>query len=195
LIISPDFYRAVQRPSVQVVTESLEAVEPRGVRTRDGVVHELDVLVLATGCRTDQFIRPTEVYGRDGRNLATVWAKRPSAYLSIAVPHFPNFFLLNGPNSPVGNFSLIDVAERQMEYALQLVELIRKGECREIAPTELAAIEFEEARSAATQRTVWTTGCRSWYLDDRGIPASWPWRMERFRAEMSAPDLTAFERR
>jgi cation diffusion facilitator CzcD-associated flavoprotein CzcO len=195
LIISPDFYRAVQQPGVQVVTEGIEAVEPRGVRTRDGALHELDVLVLATGFRTDQFIRPTEVFGRDGRNLASIWAKRPSAYLSIAVPHFPNFFLLNGPNSPVGNFSLIDVAERQMEYTLQLVELLRKGECREIAPTELAAIEFEEARSAATQRTVWTTGCRSWYLDDRGIPASWPWRMERFRAEMSAPDLSAFERR
>jgi cation diffusion facilitator CzcD-associated flavoprotein CzcO len=195
LIISPDFYRAVQSPNVRVVTEGIETLEERGIRTRDGVLHELDAIVFATGFRTDQFIRPTEVFGRDGLRLADVWAKRPSAYLSVAVPQFPNFFLLNGPNSPVGNFSLIDVAERQMEYALQLVELLRAGECREIAPREIAATQFEEARSAATQRTVWTTGCRSWYLDDRGVPASWPWRMERFRAEMRAPDLTAFERR
>lgn len=195
LIISPDFYRAVQSPNVQVVTEGIETIEERGVRTRDGALHELDVIVLATGFRTDQFIRPTEVFGRGGVRLADVWGKRPSAYLSVAIPQFPNFFLLNGPNSPVGNFSLIDVAERQMEYALQLVELLRAGECREIAPSELAAAEFEEARTAATQRTVWTTGCRSWYLDDRGVPASWPWRMERFRAVMREPDLNAFERR
>jgi cation diffusion facilitator CzcD-associated flavoprotein CzcO len=194
LIISPDFYRAVQQPNVEVVTEGIEVIEPRGVRTRDGRLVELDVLVLATGFRTDRFIRPTSVIGRDGLSLSELWSKRPSAYYSVAIPQIPNFFLLNGPNSPVGNFSLIEVAELQMDYILQLVELLRTGQCRALAPSESAATHFEEVRSAATQRTVWTTGCRSWYLDDRGIPASWPWTMAKFRAEMRAPDLSAFER-
>jgi cation diffusion facilitator CzcD-associated flavoprotein CzcO len=194
LIISPDFYRAVQRPNVAVVTEAIETIEARGVRTRDGALHELDVLVLATGFRTDRFVRPTAVVARDGRSLADLWAKRPSAYFSVAVPQVPNFFLLNGPNSPVGNFSLIEVAELQMGYILQLVELLRAGQCREIEPSESAATSFENARSVATQRTVWATGCRSWYLDDRGIPASWPWTMAQFRADMRAPDLSAFVR-
>jgi len=194
LIISPDFYQAVQRANVDVVIEGIEVVEPRGVRTRDGELHELDVLVLATGFRTDRFVRPTAVIGRNGLELSDLWSKRPSAYYSVAIPQIPNFFLLNGPNSPVGNFSLIEVAELQMDYILQLVELLRTGQCRALAPSESAATDFEQARSAATQRTVWTTGCRSWYLDDRGIPASWPWTMARFRAEMRAPDLSAFER-
>jgi cation diffusion facilitator CzcD-associated flavoprotein CzcO len=195
LVISPDFYRAVQSPNVDVVTEGIEAIEAHGVRSRDGQQRELDVIVLATGFRTDRFVRPTTVIGRDGRSLDDMWSQRPSAYLSVAVPHVPNFFLLNGPNSPVGNFSLIEVAELQMGYVLQLVELLRRAECRELCPSESAAISFEAERTAATSRTVWTTGCRSWYLDDRGIPASWPWPMARFRAEMQAPDLTAFERR
>jgi cation diffusion facilitator CzcD-associated flavoprotein CzcO len=193
LVISPDFYRAIQQPNAQLVTESIERVEAGGVRTRDGQLHELDVLVLATGFRTDRFVRPAEVIGSRGRRLDDVWGRHPSAYLSVGVPGFPNFFLLNGPSSPVGNFSLIEVAELQMRYVLQLVALLRSGRCREICPSEAAAVSFEAERSAATKNTVWTTGCRSWYLDDRGIPASWPWPMSHFRERMREPDLSAFE--
>ena len=195
LIVSPDFYQAIRKPSAEVVTEAIEAIEPEGVRTRGGRLHALDVLVLATGFRTDRFVRPTEVVGRDGRRLAQVWRDWPTAYFSVALPGFPNFFMLNGPSSPVGNFSLIEVAELQMNYALQLVERLRRGSCREICPSEDAAARFEEARVAATKNTIWTTGCKSWYLDDRGVPASWPWTLERFRADMAAPDLEAYELR
>ncbi len=195
LIVSPDFYQAIQKPNAELVTGAIEAVEPAGVRTRDEGLHELDVLVLATGFRTDRFVRPTEVIGRNGRRLAHVWRDRPTAYLSVAVPGFPNLFMLNGPSSPVGNFSLIEVAEIQMKYILQLVELLHREGCREISPREDAAANFEEARVAATKNTIWTTGCKSWYLDDRGVPASWPWTLDRFRADMATPDLDAFDRR
>jgi cation diffusion facilitator CzcD-associated flavoprotein CzcO len=195
LIVSGDFYRAIQRPNAKLVTDPIASVEPSGVRTKDGALHELDVLVLATGFRTDRFVRPTEVIGRDRRRLEDVWGGRPTAYYSVAVPHFPNFFLLNGPSSPVGNFSLIEVAELQMDYILQLVEPMRLGQFREVSPTEEAASRFEAARVEATKNTVWTTGCNSWYLDERGVPASWPWTLQRFRSEMAAPILAAFERR
>jgi cation diffusion facilitator CzcD-associated flavoprotein CzcO len=195
LIVSGDFYRAIQRPNTKLITEAIGSIEPSGVRTGDGELHELDVLVLATGFRTDRFIRPTEVFGRERRRLEDVWGGRPTAYYSVALPHFPNFFLLNGPSSPVGNFSLIEVAELQMDYILQLLEPIRLGHCREVSPTEQAAASFEAARVEATKNTVWTTGCDSWYLDDRGVPASWPWTLARFRAEMATPIQAAFERR
>ncbi len=138
LVMSPDFYDAIQQPSAELVTEGIERVEEAGVRTRDGRLHELDVLVLATGFRVDRFLRPIDVTGRDGVRLDTVWEQRPSAHLSISIPGFPNLFLLNGPNGPVGNFSLIEVAELQLGYVLQLVELLRTGRCREISPSEEA---------------------------------------------------------
>jgi cation diffusion facilitator CzcD-associated flavoprotein CzcO len=192
LIISPDFYQALQKPNAELVTEGIDRVEPAGVRTRDGRLVELDVLVLATGFRVDRFVRPMHVVGEGGQPLDERWAKRPDAYLSIGVPGFPNFFMLNGPNGPVGNFSLIEVAELQMAYILQLVELLRSGRCREVSPSAEATARFEADREQAAKRTVWTTGCKSWYLDDRGIPAVWPWTFDRFREEMARPKLEAF---
>jgi cation diffusion facilitator CzcD-associated flavoprotein CzcO len=195
LVMSPDFYDAIQKPNAELVTEGIVRVEPAGVRTRDGRLHELDVLVLATGFRVDRFMRPMQVVGRDGVDLETVWKQRPSAYLSISIPGFPNLFMLNGPNGPVGNFSLIEVAELQLGYILQLVEQLRSGCAREICPTEDATRRFEAERTEAARHTIWGSGCRSWYLDDRGIPMSWPWTFDRFRSEMSAPKLDAYELR
>jgi cation diffusion facilitator CzcD-associated flavoprotein CzcO len=193
LVISPNFYEAIQHPNARLVTEGIERVERDGVRTRDGQLHELDVLVLATGFRVDQFLRPIHVTGRDGVSLDDVWAKRPSAYLAVAIPDFPNLFMLNGPNGPVGNFSLIDVAEMQFDYVMQLVDRIARGESREIAVRHDAAEDFEAERIEAAKHTVWVTGCRSWYLDDRGIPMAWPFSFDRFRAEMAEPKLEHYE--
>ena len=195
LIISPDFYQAIQKPNAELVTDRIDRIEPGGIRTADGRLHELDVIVLATGFRVDRFLRPIEVVGRAGVRLDDVWVDRPMAYLSISVPEFPNLFMLNGPNGPVGNFSLIEVAELQFAYIMQLVQRLRSGECTEVSPLQEATDEFEEQRVAAAQKTVWVTGCNSWYLDDRGIPASWPWPFSRFRDEMAAPDLSAYDLR
>jgi cation diffusion facilitator CzcD-associated flavoprotein CzcO len=195
LIISPNFYEAIQAPNAELVTEGIERVEAKGIRTKDGVLHELDVLVLATGFHADAFMRPMQVTGRDGLTLDEAWAARPEAYLSISIPGFPNFFMLNGPNGPVGNFSLIEVAELQFAYVMQLVDRLRSGECREISASAPATEAFEASRVEAAQKTVWVTGCMSWYLDDRGVPATWPWPFDRFRAEMRAPDLAAFDQR
>ena len=193
LIISPDFYDAIQKPHAELVTEAIEGVEPAGVRTKDGVLHELDVLVLATGFKADAFMRPMVITGRNGVTLDEAWDPRPEAYLSISIPEFPNFFMLNGPNGPVGNFSLIEVAELQFGYILQLVERLRSGDCREINASRAALDRFEADREEAAHHTVWVTGCRSWYLDDRGLPAVWPWPFSRFREEMAAPKLEAYD--
>src|SRR5579885_1122924 len=160
LVISPDFYQAIQKPNAELVTEGIACVEPAGVRTRDGRLHPLDVLVLATGFRVDRFVRPMEVIG---------------------------------PNGPVGYFSLIVGAELELAYILALVDLLRAGRCRELCPTPAATARFEAERVAAARHTVWMTGCRSWYLDERGIPAVWPWTFDRFREAMAAPRLEDYE--
>jgi len=193
LIISPNFYEAIQRPNARLVTEGIERVEAAGVRTADGRLHELDVVVLATGFRVDRFLRPIDVVGRGGATLDEAWAKRPSAYLSVSIPDFPNLFMLNGPNGPVGNFSLIEVAELQLAYILQLVDQLAEGRARQVAATHEATERFEADRVEAAKSTVWVTGCRSWYLDDRGVPAAWPWSFDRFIDEMSRPKLEHYE--
>jgi cation diffusion facilitator CzcD-associated flavoprotein CzcO len=193
LVMSSDFYESIQKPNAELVTDGIERVEAGGVRTRDGRLHEFDVLVLATGFRVDRFMRPMKLIGRGGVDLDTVWAERPSAYLSISIPGFPNLFMLNGPNGPVGNFSLIEVAELQLGYVLQLIELLRSGRCREVSAAAEATRRFEVERTEAAGHTIWASGCRSWYLDDRGVPMSWPWTFDRFREEMSAPKLENYD--
>jgi cation diffusion facilitator CzcD-associated flavoprotein CzcO len=193
LIVSPDYYQAVSRPNVRVVPETIERAEPAGLRTCDGRLHELDVLVLATGFRVDRFLRPIRVTGRDGVTLDEVWAQRPSAYLGMSIPRFPNLFLLNGPNGPVGNFSLIEVAELQVSYLRKLLEHLGDDAVDEIVATEAATDRFEDARVEAAKHTVWATGCRSWYLDDRGIPAAWPWTFGRYREVLAEPELADFD--
>ncbi|WP_293057872.1 NAD(P)/FAD-dependent oxidoreductase [Mycobacterium sp.] len=193
LIISPNFYAAIQQPQARLVTERIAGVEPDGVRTVDGHLHHLDVLVLATGFRVDRFLRPIEVVGRGAVRLDDVWGQRPFAYLSVSVPDFPNLFMLNGPNGPVGNFSLIDVAEAQIDYLMQLIGLLADGRCRQVSASSEATARFEADRLEAAKKTVWVTGCRSWYLDDRGVPVAWPWSFGRFREVMTRPDLADYE--
>jgi len=194
LIFSPNFYQAVQSPNAHVITDEIAAVEPAGIRLKTGELRELDVLVVATGFRADSFIRPTTVLGRGGVNLDDVWSESPTAYLSISIPEFPNFFMLNGPNGPVGNFSLISIAESQVSYILTLLEEIRGGRCREISANAEVSASFEEERVAAAKKSIWSTGCKSWYLDKNGVPASWPWSRDKFFEVMADPKLEAFDR-
>ena len=193
LIFSADFYDKIQKPNANVITSGIDTVEAKGIRTADGELHELDVLVVATGFRADSFIRPTTVIGRGGVNLDDVWANSPVAHLSISIPEFPNFFMLNGPNGPVGNFSLIKIAEAQLHYIMQLVDQIRAGRCREISASKQATNRFEQDRIEAAKKSIWATGCNSWYLDKNGVPASWPWSPERFFEEMQKPALEEFD--
>lgn len=193
LIYSPDFYEAVQRPAVSVETGAIKRIEEKGVRMKDGTLHELDVIALATGFQADQFMRPMNVVGRSGTELNDVWASRPRAYMAISIPEFPNLFMLNGPNGPVGNFSLIDIAEHQWHYIEQLIALVDSGEYREVCASHDALETFDEERIAAAKRTIFGSGCQSWYLDAEGVPATWPWSQQRFYKAMAQPDMSAFD--
>lgn len=192
LIYSWQYYDCMQRPSVYVETGAIDRVEPEGVRMKDGTFHPLDVLVLATGFDADKFIRPTTVTGRMGRSLDDFWSIRPTAHYAVAMPDFPNFFMLNGPTGPVGNFSLIDIAERQWDYITQLLAPIREGKARVVEPTREAFEDYEARRISAAKTTIFGSGCSSWYLDKTGIPATWPWGYQDFADAMAKPVMSEF---
>lgn len=193
MIFSAHYYDAVQQPSVLVERGAITRIEAGGVRMEDGSFHELDVLVLATGFRVDQFVRPIVVEGLGGHKLDDLWAERPRAFYAVTVPGFPNFYLLNGPTGPVGNFTLIDIAEAQWNYVDQLTDLLRAGTCDAVAPKIAALEDYEARRGEAAMRTVFASGCRSWYLDSNGVPQVWPWSFAHFQAVMAKPDLDDYE--
>jgi cation diffusion facilitator CzcD-associated flavoprotein CzcO len=195
LVVSGEFYDAIQKPKAELVDSGIEAIEQRGIRTEDGRLHELDCIVLATGFNAHQFMRPMEIVGRDGATIGDVWKRKTPAYRSVALPGFPNLFMLIGPNSPVGNFSLVEVAELQLDFIIQLIRRAGAQGCSTIEVSQAATNAFNARLVEATKGTIWVTGCRSWYLDEDGVPAAWPWTLRRFREEMRAPDFSDFELR
>ncbi len=192
LIFSSNFYPAFDKPAANLVTTGIERIEAGGVRTNDGQLHELDVLVLATGFKAHNFWRPMALTGKGGITVEQAWANGAHTYRSVTMPDFPNFFMLIGPNSPIGNYSLITIAEIQVDYILQLVRLWQTDQCDIVEAKREPTRQFNAALKAAMKGTVWVTGCQSWYLDQNGDPAMWPWTFGRFRREMRAPELTAF---
>ena len=193
LIWSSDYYDAIQSPNAHLITDSISHLNETGIVT-DAESIDLDVIVYATGFDTSMFMRPINILGLNGITLEDYWQDYPKAYYSIAMPNFPNLFMLNGPNGPVGNFSLIDIAEQQMQYIAQLIKLLLKGKAKYIHPKIDATNKYEIARETAAKKTVWYLGgCNSWYLNSAGIPASWPWTYGRFVEAMQKPALEDFE--
>ena len=193
LVMSDQFYPAIQKPNASLVTAAIERVEAAGVRTNDGTLHELDVLVLATGFNGHSYMRPMELVGREGIKLSEVWADSAEAYRSIGLPGFPNFFMMIGPNSPIGNFSVIMISEMQLSYIMHLIAHTSASGNRQVEPTEEATKRFNQAVKDAMKGTVWVTGCKSWYLDKNGNPTLWPWTFERYEQEMQAPEVADFK--
>src|SRR5262249_21750225 len=170
LVMSSEFYPALQRDDVGLISSGIERIEPRGIRTADGVLHELDVIVYATGFDAHAYMRPMEIRGLDGVTLSEAWARGPRAYRTVAMPGFPNLFTMMGPHSPIGNHSLIAIAETQARYAMEWIHRLHRGEVRSFSPTSEATDSYYRQLKAALPDTVWVTGCKSWYLDADGDP-------------------------
>ncbi len=192
-VMAGHFYRSVQQPGVEVITDPIDHIEPRGIVTADGTLHELDLLVYATGFDARAYVRPLEVIGEGGLTLDEAWADGPMAYRSIAVPGFPNLFMLMGPHSPIGNQSLTPVAEDQADYAMWWIEQLRNDVVRTVAPTEAATKEYNERMKAAMPQTIWVTGCNSWYLGKDGLPELFPWTPETHHELLRQPEFADFD--
>jgi cation diffusion facilitator CzcD-associated flavoprotein CzcO len=192
LVMSATFYRAIQREDVELVTAAIRRIEPRGIVTEDGVRHELDVIVYATGFDAHAYMRPMTITGADGLSLDQAWKDGPRGYLTVAIPGFPNLFTLMGPHSPVGNHSLIAIAETQAAYIANWLRRMRRDGLSSVMPSEAAAAAYNTRLKAALPKTVWATGCKSWYLDAEGNPELWPWTPQRHRRMLAEPEPEDF---
>jgi cation diffusion facilitator CzcD-associated flavoprotein CzcO len=192
LVFSDGFYDAIQQPGVDVITESIERIEPEGVRTADGALHEIDVLVYATGFDAHAYLRPMQVTGAGGTTLDEVWQDLPLAYHSVMIPHMPNFLMINGPYSPGGSASVIGIVEAQADYLMQLIGRIT-GDDVLLAPKEEASRAWLEGVRELARNSLWGTGgCQSWYLDKTGTPTLNPITLTELKAQIARPDYADF---
>ncbi|MFC4536627.1 flavin-containing monooxygenase [Sphaerisporangium dianthi] len=191
IVIDNDFYPALTRPNVDVVTDPIARVVPGGVETAGGTVREADTLIYATGFHSTDFLAPIEITGRDGHLLHEVWKGGAEAYLGIAVPRFPNLFLLYGPNTNIGHNSIIFMIESQVRYIMGCLPLLRAHGPMEVRPAAMDG--WRRALDAAMARTAWTANCDSWYKNDAGkVTNNWPRPTTVYRRITRAPRREAY---
>jgi cation diffusion facilitator CzcD-associated flavoprotein CzcO len=193
LVMATHFYEQFNRPTVELVDTGIDRVEERGIVTSDGCLHELDVIVLATGFDAHAYMKPLELIGPGELRLSELWDGEPFGYRSVALPGFPNLFTLLGPHSPIGNQSIFAVSEAQMDYALALIDVWRRGEVDAMWPTEEATEQFNAELRDAAPTTIWASGCSSWYIGKDGVPHPWPWTPERHREMLARPQMQEWE--
>jgi cation diffusion facilitator CzcD-associated flavoprotein CzcO len=172
---SNDFYPALTQPNVSLVTQAIDRIEPDGIVTADGQLHQVDIIVFATGFRVSDNPIAEHVTGREGHRLSEAFNGGLAAYFGTTFPHFPNFFMLTGPNTGTGHTSQIFMIESQLNYVLDALDVLgeRPDTVSEVLPSVAEA--FTEDLQSRVKSTVWGSGCNSWYLNQEGRNVSiWP---------------------
>jgi cation diffusion facilitator CzcD-associated flavoprotein CzcO len=185
-LVSSDYYKAVVRDEVELVTEPIAAVTPTGVTTTDGRLHEVDAIVLATGFHATEYLHGLEVMGAGGRRLADDWAVVPHAYLGLTVSGYPNFFMLYGPNTNQGGNSIIFILEAQAAYVVRALRAMRRRRVTAVDVKRPVMDRYNRELARALQGTVWDDGCQSYFKNENGkiatqlpYPSLWYWRRTR----------------
>jgi cation diffusion facilitator CzcD-associated flavoprotein CzcO len=197
ILPSNHWYPALARANVELVTDPIAEVRERSLVTADGVERPVDAIIFGTGFHVVDLPIARVIRGRDGRTLAQAWQGSPRAHLGTTVAGFPNLFMMLGPNTGLGHSSMVYIIESQIAYVVDALRELRGNGHRivEVRP------EVQERSNRELQRrmrgTVWSTGCRSWYLDEHGTNTTlwpdWTWRFRRRTARFDPSEylLTA----
>jgi cation diffusion facilitator CzcD-associated flavoprotein CzcO len=193
ILLSDDYYQALTRPEVELVTDPIERITPTGVTTHDGTERPVDAIIYGTGFEAGAFLAPMRITGRGGRELTDAWRDGAQAYLGIMVSGFPNLFLLYGPNTNLGHNSIIYMLESQIRYVLGCVTAIRRHGLAWIDVRPEVQRAFVEDVRERMGSTVWE-GCSSWYRDEHGRPVTnWPGFTMAYRRATRRPDPRDFQ--
>lgn len=194
ILIGDDYYPALVRENVEIVTDAIERVTQDAVVTTGGREHPVDVIIHATGFVTTSFLAPMKVTGRGGLALEDAWKEGAEAYLGVAVPGFPNFFMLYGPNTNLGHNSIIFMIECQVRYVMGCLKAMAERRARWLDVRPEAMARFNEELRRELARTVWATGCTSWYKTESGkITNNWSDFTLRYWWRTRRPRLAEFE--
>jgi cation diffusion facilitator CzcD-associated flavoprotein CzcO len=172
MLISSDYYPALQRDNCKLIDWPIATMSPAGVRTSDGVEHHLDCIVFATGYDVHLTGPPYPVTGIGGRSLNEDWTAGAQAYKSINAHGYPNLFLMTGPNSGPGHNSLLVYVEGQLDYAVRAITTILGEGLRYLDVREDVQRRYNERIQRRLTKTTWMAGCSSWYLTADGFNAS-----------------------
>lgn len=170
VLLSNDYYPALARPNVALITEGIRELTADGIVSNDGQERPIDTLIFGTGFVASSFLVELNITGLQGRNLFEEWqASTPEAYYGATVAGFPNLLFIIGPNTGLAHNSLVHVMESQVNYMLDYLRLLEKGgpgAYLDVKPE--AQRQYNEQLQQKLGTTVWASGCQSWYLNAQG---------------------------
>ncbi|KAA8648056.1 flavin-containing monooxygenase [Aspergillus tanneri] len=190
ILITDDYYPALNQKHVDLDTRPIRSITKTGIETEDGQIEEFDLIVLATGFRTVEFMSPIRVFGRQGRPLAELWKDGAQAYRGVTVEDMPNFGMLYGPNTNLGHNSIILMIEAQSRYLSVLInEVLRarkSGKTLSLVPRPEVVHSYNEDLQARLAKSSFADpNCQSWYKTESGrITNNWPSRVVRYQKDM-----------
>jgi cation diffusion facilitator CzcD-associated flavoprotein CzcO len=193
LVFSNAWYPALQAPNVDLVSSGIHDVREHSIVDGDGVEHEIDTLILATGFTPAELPIAERIRGREGRSLAEVWDGSPQAYLGTTVTGFPNLLLFYGPNLNLGHTSIVYMLESQLAYAIDALRTMRRRGAAEFEVRPEVQDAYNEEMQDRLAGTVWNTGCSSWYIDRNGRNSiMWPGYTFEYRRRTRRFDAEAY---
>ena len=188
--------RTLTRDNVELVRAGIDHIESDAVVTEDGTRYPADIIVYATGFQANKMLWPMTIRGRDGEILSERWGQRPSAYLGITVPGYPNFFCMYGPGTNLAHGgSLIFHSECQMRYITECLELLINGGHACLEPREDKATEWHERSQAEMRKMVWSQPSikHSFYKNSFGeVHILSPWRLVDYWSWTREPNRDDF---
>jgi cation diffusion facilitator CzcD-associated flavoprotein CzcO len=176
VLLANDYYPALTRDNVEVITDGIAQVRPRSIVSVDGAERAVDTIIFGTGFQVGGNLTSMPIVGRHDVELNSLWSRNgKGAHRGITVSGFPNLFLLLGPNTGLGHTSVVFMIESQAHYIVQALELLdrRGADYIDVRPqVQQRSVDRVQRRLSGT---VWQSGCTSWYLDAKGRnDAIWP---------------------
>ena len=189
VLFANDYLPTLSKPNVDVVTTEIGRIEKTGIRTTDGILHGADVIIYGTGFTASGFLARMVVRGKGGQELREAWGGGARAYLGMSVPHFPNLFLMYGPNTNLGSGSIIFMLENQARYIRQAIGSLNGGALDVRADVEQ---EYDNELQARLVDGVWSK-CSSWYRAANGrVATNWPGTQAEYRRRVKEFDRGKF---
>jgi cation diffusion facilitator CzcD-associated flavoprotein CzcO len=194
VLISNDYYRAVARENVDLVTSGIAEVKADQIVTVDGKARAVDAIIYGTGFKAADTARYGRIKGAGGVELADVWAQGGRVFWGVAMTGFPNYFMLLGPNTGLGHNSVVIMIEAQVRYIMSALKQMRRRKIRAIDVLPQSAAQFADMLEKRMAKTVWQRGgCQSWYQDEQGRNTTmWPGSVVEYVLRTRAASLADF---
>lgn len=194
VLVSNDYYSALQAGNTQLITWPIDRLSAKGIRSAEGLEHEVDCVVFATGFEVNHSGTPFPVKGIAGKELGDEWSKGAQAYKSVSVSGYPNLFLTFGPNSGPGHNSALVYIEAQIDYIVQGVTTLLNAKAKALDVKPDVQLKYNQRIQRRLSKTNWNSGCASWYLTDSGFNATmYPGFATQYQRQMKTLESADYE--